>query len=320
MTFTLRALSPAIGVEAIGIDISRPVDAETAAALRRAWQFDGSGLLIVRDQNLDKDQQRAFCGLFGTIGARAGSLPTKRPRAHEGPDYNSDAMLVSNIRENGRPIGVLPDGELWFHHDMCYSATPNRASFLYSIETPSVGGDTMFCNMYEAYERLPARLKQAIEGRRVLLFSQFTEMLALIARELNRRHLHYVTLTGDTRDHAEPVRKFQDGEVPLFLLSLKAGGVGLNLTAADTVIHYDPWWNPAAETQAADRAHRIGQDKPVFVYRLICADTVEERIEPCHVQCVDELFGEHRTVAAGVGDEDFERLVGVGHGRLGHWL
>src|SRR5690348_14978027 len=117
------------------------------------------------------------------------------------------------------------------------------------------------------------------EGRRVLLFSQFTEMLALIARELNRRHLQYVTLTGDTRDRAEPVRKFQDGEVPLFLLSLKAGGVGLNLTAADTVIHYDPWWNPAAETQAADRAHRIGQDKPVFVYRLICADTVEERIE-----------------------------------------
>jgi superfamily II DNA or RNA helicase len=117
------------------------------------------------------------------------------------------------------------------------------------------------------------------EGRRVLLFSQFTEMLALIARELDRRHLKYVTLTGETRDRAEPVRKFQDGEVPLFLLSLKAGGVGLNLTAADTVIHYDPWWNPAAEAQASDRAHRIGQDKPVFVYRLICAGTVEERIE-----------------------------------------
>lgn len=125
-------------------------------------------------------------------------------------------------------------------------------------------------------EMLPALVA---EGRRVLLFSQFTEMLALIARELDRRHLKYATLTGDTRDRAEPVRKFQDGEVPLFLLSLKAGGVGLNLTAADTVIHYDPWWNPAAEAQAADRAHRIGQDKPVFVYRLICANTVEERIE-----------------------------------------
>ena len=117
------------------------------------------------------------------------------------------------------------------------------------------------------------------EGRRVLLFSQFTEMLKLIAHELDRRRIAYVTLTGETRDRAEPVQRFQAGEVPLFLLSLKAGGVGLNLTAADTVIHYDPWWNPAAEAQASDRAHRIGQDKPVFVFRLITANTVEERIE-----------------------------------------
>jgi superfamily II DNA or RNA helicase len=125
-------------------------------------------------------------------------------------------------------------------------------------------------------EMLPALLA---EGRRVLLFSQFTEMLKLIAHELDRLRLSYVTLTGETRDRALPVQRFQDGDVPLFLLSLKAGGVGLNLTAADTVIHYDPWWNPAAEAQASDRAHRIGQDKPVFVYRLITAGTVEERIE-----------------------------------------
>ena len=125
-------------------------------------------------------------------------------------------------------------------------------------------------------DMLPALLA---EGRRVLLFSQFTEMLRLIAHELDRRRISYVTLTGETRDRAEPVQRFQDGEVPLFLLSLKAGGVGLNLTSADTVIHYDPWWNPAAEAQASDRAHRIGQDKPVFVYRLITAGTVEERIE-----------------------------------------
>lgn len=125
-------------------------------------------------------------------------------------------------------------------------------------------------------DMLPALIA---EGRHVLLFSQFTEMLKLIAHELDRRHMRYVTLTGETRDRADPVRRFQDGEVPLFLLSLKAGGVGLNLTAADAVIHYDPWWNPAAEAQASDRAHRIGQDKPVFVYRLITAGTVEERIE-----------------------------------------
>ncbi|MDG1580476.1 DEAD/DEAH box helicase [Pseudomonas sp. GOM6] len=117
------------------------------------------------------------------------------------------------------------------------------------------------------------------EGRRVLLFSQFTSMLALIEAELQRRNIAYVLLTGATRDRREPVQRFQNGEVPLFLISLKAGGTGLNLTAADTVIHYDPWWNPAAENQATDRAYRIGQDKPVFVYRLIARGTVEEKIQ-----------------------------------------
>ncbi len=125
-------------------------------------------------------------------------------------------------------------------------------------------------------EMLPALLA---DGRRVLVFSQFAEMLKLIAAALDEAGIPHVTLTGATRDRAEPVRRFQEGEVPLFLLSLKAGGVGLNLTAADAVVHYDPWWNPAAEAQASDRAHRIGQDKPVFVYRLITAGTVEERIE-----------------------------------------
>jgi SNF2 family DNA or RNA helicase len=88
----------------------------------------------------------------------------------------------------------------------------------------------------------------------------------------------FVELRGDTRDRAEPVRAFENGEVPLFLISLKAGGRGLNLTSADTVIHYDPWWNPSAEDQASDRAHRIGQTKPVFVYKMIAADTVEDHI------------------------------------------
>ena len=81
-----------------------------------------------------------------------------------------------------------------------------------------------------------------------------------------------------TRNRAEPVDRFQRGDVPLFLISLKAGGTGLNLTAADTVIHYDPWWNPAVEAQAEDRAHRIGQRRPVFVYRLVAQGTVEERM------------------------------------------
>jgi superfamily II DNA or RNA helicase len=117
------------------------------------------------------------------------------------------------------------------------------------------------------------------EGRKILVFSQFTSMLALIQEELDARRIKYALLTGDTKDRAAQVAAFQQGAVPIFLISLKAGGVGLNLTAADTVIHYDPWWNPAAENQATDRAWRIGQDKPVFVYKLIAKGTLEEKIQ-----------------------------------------
>ena len=117
------------------------------------------------------------------------------------------------------------------------------------------------------------------EGRKILLFSQFTSMLALIEEELEKRKIRYSLLTGDTKDRRTPVQQFQKGETPLFLISLKAGGTGLDLTAADTVIHYDPWWNPATENQATDRAYRIGQDKPVFVYKLITRGTVEEKIQ-----------------------------------------
>ncbi|WP_297488398.1 DEAD/DEAH box helicase [Acidocella sp.] len=116
------------------------------------------------------------------------------------------------------------------------------------------------------------------EGRRILVFSQFTSMLDLIKPRLNEAGVPFVELRGDTRDRATPVQTFEAGKVPLFLISLKAGGRGLNLTSADTVIHYDPWWNPAVEAQASDRAHRIGQTKSVFVYKLIATDTVEERI------------------------------------------
>lgn len=124
-------------------------------------------------------------------------------------------------------------------------------------------------------ELLPEMIE---EGRRILVFSQFTTMLGLIEDELNKTGIGYVKLTGQIRERQTPVQRFQDGEAPLFLISLKAGGVGLNLTAADVVIHYDPWWNPAVERQATDRAHRIGQQRAVFVYKLICEGTLEEKI------------------------------------------
>ena len=128
-------------------------------------------------------------------------------------------------------------------------------------------------------EELLTMLEELVaEGRRVLVFSQFTGMLALIEKALDERAIRHVKLTGRTRKRDAVIDAFQSGDAPVFLISLKAGGTGLNLTAADTVIHYDPWWNPAVESQASARAHRIGQDKPVFVYRLVASDTVEERI------------------------------------------
>ena len=149
------------------------------------------------------------------------------------------------------------------------------------------------------------------EGRRILIFSQFTSMLDLIKPRLVEAGHAFVELRGDTRDRAEPVRAFQAEEVPLFLISLKAGGRGLNLTAADTVIHYDPWWNPAVEDQASDRAHRIGQKRSVFIYKLIAADSVEERIIQLQ-QRKAELAGlafDAEVEAAGLDAEDLEFLL-----------
>jgi SNF2 family DNA or RNA helicase len=116
-------------------------------------------------------------------------------------------------------------------------------------------------------------------GHRVLLFSQFVSMLQLIKRAMDEDGVAYEYLDGSTKDRAERVDNFQreDGP-PVFLISLKAGGSGLNLTAADTVIHFDPWWNPAVEDQATDRAHRIGQTRVVTTYRLIAKGTIEEKI------------------------------------------
>ncbi len=149
------------------------------------------------------------------------------------------------------------------------------------------------------------------EGRCVLLFSQFTSMLALIEPEITKAKIPYVLLTGQTTDRATPIAQFQNGEVPLFLISLKSGGTGLNLTAADTVIHYDPWWNPAVETQATDRAHRIGQEKKVFVYKLMTVGTVEEKILQLQIrkrELVEGLLDEQRRESVKLSPEDLEVL------------
>ena len=126
---------------------------------------------------------------------------------------------------------------------------------------------------------LVAQLEEVIaEGRRALVFSQFTSFLDLSELALGRAGIGFTRLDGSTADRSGVVSAFRAGETPVFLISLKAGGFGLNLTDADVVILLDPWWNPAAEAQAVDRAHRLGQSRPVMVYRLIASDTIEDKV------------------------------------------
>jgi superfamily II DNA or RNA helicase len=157
----------------------------------------------------------------------------------------------------------------------------------------------------------------AEEKRRVLVFSQFTSMLEILERSLREESIPWVKLTGDTPsvDRAELVRQFQEGDVPVFLISLKAGGTGLNLTAADTVIHYDPWWNPAVEEQATGRAHRMGQKNPVMVYRLVTEGTIEERIldlQRRKAEIAGAILGDaegSQEAGLAIEREDLERLL-----------
>ena len=153
------------------------------------------------------------------------------------------------------------------------------------------------------------------EGRKVLVFSQFVEMLRLVETDIAARGWDYAMLHGGTKDRDVQVANFQSGGLPLFLISLKAGGTGLNLTAADTVIVYDPWWNPAVERQAMDRAHRIGQDKPVFVHRLIAENTVEAAIQKMQHRkqaLADALFEGTGQGPMALTDEDIAALFAAG--------
>ncbi|MFH0301054.1 SNF2-related protein [Bradyrhizobium sp. 31Argb] len=149
------------------------------------------------------------------------------------------------------------------------------------------------------------------EGRKIIVFSQFTSMIDLIKVRFDAEALRYSVLTGETTNRKRAIEAFQDGNSDVFLISLKAGGVGLNLTAADTVVIFDPWWNPAVEEQAIDRAHRIGQDKPVFVYRLVTSGTIEEKMDELKARkrtLADSLFDREGRVGAALTEEGVRAL------------
>ena len=149
------------------------------------------------------------------------------------------------------------------------------------------------------------------EGRKIIIFSQFTSMLDLVRNRFELERIRYSVLTGETSDRKSAIDGFQNGASDVFLISLKAGGVGLNLTAADTVIIFDPWWNPAVEEQAIDRAHRIGQDKAVFVYRLVASGTIEEKMDELKARkraLADSLFDREGKIASALTEEDVRVL------------
>ncbi len=163
-------------------------------------------------------------------------------------------------------------------------------------------------------DALVPQLQELIdEGHKALVFSQFTSMLAIVKTHLDKQGIVYEYLDGQTRDRKERVERFQnDKDCGVFLVSLKAGGLGLNLTAADYVFILDPWWNPAVETQAIDRAHRVGQTRQVFAYRLICKDTVEEKIAALQQQkreLADAILEQDGTILQGLTTEDLQLLL-----------
>jgi SNF2 family DNA or RNA helicase len=160
---------------------------------------------------------------------------------------------------------------------------------------------------------LPQLLEALDEGHKTLVFSQFTAMLGILRERLDRLGISYEYLDGKTNNRQERVARFQtDPDCRLFLISLKAGGVGLNLTAAQYVFLLDPWWNPAVEAQAIDRAHRIGQTNRVFAYRLIVRDTIEEKVlelQNAKRDLADAIVGADNGLIRSLSKEDLELLL-----------
>lgn len=159
----IRPLSPAIGAEIVGVDLSQPLDDATFERIRHAW-FDNNILLFRRQQLSEEDQVR-FAERFGELA--------KLINKNDGMTKNPAVMFISNIRKDGKLIGALPDGEMYFHSDQCYVERPCAATMLYSIEIPSHGGNTLFANMYRAYETLPEDMKRRIAGRKAMNFYDY---------------------------------------------------------------------------------------------------------------------------------------------------
>jgi len=161
---TVTRLDAPLGALIEGIDLSRKMSPALKQAVLEAWH--AHSVLLFPGQDFSGDEQLAFAGEFGPIKPRG--RPADRRPEEKGQDYDGSVMFISNIVENGRPVGSLPDGEMWFHHDGCYKEHPQRASFLFAMELPSTGGNTRFANMYAAYDRVPTALRTLLAGKTAL--------------------------------------------------------------------------------------------------------------------------------------------------------
>jgi SNF2 family DNA or RNA helicase len=209
----------------------------------------------------------------------AGELPPKQVQVVEVELSAQHRNLYDTYlaRERQRLLKLLDDPEGVEHNRITILASLTR---LRQLALDPVLVDPVHEGVGSAkVDELLDRLEElASEGHRALVFSQFTRFLGRVRTRLDAAGIAYAYLDGRTRKRAEVVEGFRQGSAPVFLISLKAGGVGLNLTEADYVFVLDPWWNPAVEAQAIDRTHRIGQTRPVMVYRLVSADTVEQKV------------------------------------------
>jgi SNF2 family DNA or RNA helicase len=216
-------------------------------------------------------------------------------------DYYRASLLkqIESVGIKRAKIQIL-EALLRLRQAACHPALIKRSR---TVEESSAKLDVLLSQLGEVID----------EGHKALVFSQFTSFLAIVRQQLDREGIDYEYLDGKSRDRQAPVERFQnDPDCKLFLISLKAGGQGLNLTAAEYVFLLDPWWNPAVESQAIDRAHRIGQSRRVFAYRLITRDTVEEKVlslQATKRELADAIINEDNSVLRKITGEDLMLLL-----------
>jgi taurine dioxygenase len=193
MPLEVRTLSPALGAEISGVDLRNEIAPDTLASIIDAWHQHL--IILFRNQGLSEDDQIRFARHFGVLQQRG--RPAEARNESSRLKYPELTMLVSNIRENGNLIGSLADGEMQFHSDFCYVEKPAKGTFLYAMEIPSQGGDTLFLNMYKAYETLPDALKSRVEGRKAVNAYHYES----VTREINGAKLDF----GAHRQYAQPI-------------------------------------------------------------------------------------------------------------------